>query len=306
MISTPRPALGWLSSTPRLGELHSRSAAATLLTWRRNAVELIVAIIALANREIVIVQTSLVGSILSNLLLVLGMSLVFSSTRGENEPTFHSTVAETAESVLLLAVAGIIMPTVFAQGLPKGEENRGKTVSRVTAIVLLPIYFTYLYFQYQKQKRELDKQRRGRRRGVVAASITVLVLAAATVGICSEFLVGSIKFLVCKRHWPQYFIGLILLPIIGNATKHVTAIYRARDGDMDKAFRVAIGSSKHIALFLLPFSVVFGWVIGADMTLVLDIFQLSVLFLAVLLVSAVMGIGKPSKSPYPFSTTPTY
>jgi Ca2+:H+ antiporter len=311
-----------------------------MLTYLRNAVELIVGIIALVHKEIIIVQTSLIGSILSNLLLVLGMCFFFGGVN-RLEQFFNITVAQTAASILALAVGSLLIPTAFTwgQGAADVSGNLDEQLSHGTAIILLLVYGAYLFFQlkshremYNAPSQKVEK-RKGAKKGegdalralahvggiggatagghanvennvvvpeeeeeeptlsLIGALVT-LAVATTLIGVCAEFLVDSITAVTCKYHVSEYFVGLILLPIVGNAAEHATAVTVAIKDKMDLAIGVAVGSSMQIALLVLPLMVILGWIIGSDMTLVFDDFQIVVLFVAVILVNYLIGDGK--------------
>jgi len=123
-------------------------------------------------------------------------------------------------------------------------------------------------------------------------SLVTLCIATALIGVCAEFLVDSINEVTCQYHVSEYFVGLILLPIVGNAAEHATAVTVAIKDKMDLAIGVAIGSTMQIALLVLPLMVILGWIIHADMTLVFDDFQIALLLLAIILVNYLIGDGK--------------
>jgi Ca2+:H+ antiporter len=148
-------------------------------------------------------------------------------------------------------------------------------LSRGTAIILLLLYVLYLVFQLRTHSNlfEPESQNAGEEHeaeeptlGPIAAGV-VLVVVTVLVAICAEYLVGSIEDIVETTHISKAFIGLILIPIVGNAAEHVTAVVVALRNKMDLAMGVAIGSSIQIALFMTPFLVIVGWIIGQDMTL---------------------------------------
>ncbi|EYE93941.1 hydrogen/calcium exchanger domain-containing protein [Aspergillus ruber CBS 135680] len=301
-----------------------------------NAVELIVAIIALAKDEIVIVQTSLVGSMLSNLLLVMGMCFFFGGLN-RLEQHFNPVVAQTAASLLALAVGSLIIPTAFHQWSEAGTKNVA-ALSRGTSIMLLVVYGCYLFFQlrthteiYNKPSPKVEKRRvkiaegdasRGIAQiGKMSASMAgqnvhqiklqnpddeeeepqlhlivafvTLGISTALVAVCAEFMVDSINALVREHPISETFVGLILLPIVGNAAEHATAVTVACKDKMDLAIGVAVGSSMQIALLVLPLIIVIGWIKGnEDMTLYFDGFQVILLFVSVLLVNYLIADGK--------------
>jgi Ca2+:H+ antiporter len=313
---------------------------------------LIVSIIALTQQKFLIVKTSLIGSMLSNLLLVMGMCFFFGGLRRE-EQHFNVTVAQTAASLLALAIASIIVPSAFDIWTVT-DETPIADISRGTAIILLIVYGCYLFFQlkthaamYSKESEKVairpskNKVQDGAiLKGLAAAGgfaaaqgrshplstdippgdeimqrdafeqqaarereeddepqlhiwVAIFTLAAATViiALCAEFMVNSID--AVAKAVSAEFVGLILLPIVGNAAEHATAVTVACKDKMDLAIGVAVGSSMQIALLVLPLIVVLGWILGYDeMNLSFDGFQIAVLFVAVLLVNYLISDGK--------------
>jgi Ca2+:H+ antiporter len=337
------------------------------LTLSRNAVEVIVSIIALVKDEIVIVKTSLIGSILSNLLLVMGMCFFFGGLRREQQ-FFNTTVASTATSLLALAIASVIIPTAFdkfALGTTDVETDvqklaRTAAISRGSSIILLFVYACYLYFQlkthsamYQEESRKVAMRASTKHKapgsalkGVAAVgglltahgrsqpvdklgvdqegshdeimqrdalerqaaqekeeddepqlhiwvAVATLVCSTVVIAICAEFMVGSIDKITQGGGISAEFVGLILLPIVGNAAEHATAVTVAVKDKMDLAIGVAVGSSMQVSLLVIPLTVIIGWIIGKDdMNLSFDGFQVAVLFVSVLLVNYLISDGR--------------
>ncbi|PGH16803.1 calcium/proton exchanger [Helicocarpus griseus UAMH5409] len=271
-----------------------------------NAVELIVSIIALKDNEIRVVQASMLGSILSNILLVLGCCFLIGGLR-HHEQTFNSTVASTMSSLMAVASASLIIPaTLYAALTNSKADSRGNILilSHGTAVILLILYITFLYFQlrthsdlFEAESEDSDAEngnaRRRRRIKLTpwAASI-VLLIVTILVAICAEFLVGSIDSIVEATNISKTFIGLILIPIVGNAAEHVTAIVVAYKNKMDLAIGVAVGSSLQIALFVTPFMVILGWIMDKDMTLHFHTFETVAFFLSQLVVTLLIQDGK--------------
>ncbi|KAJ0417000.1 Sodium/calcium exchanger protein-domain-containing protein [Aspergillus carlsbadensis] len=300
-----------------------------------NAVELIVAIIALVHDETLIVQTSLIGSMLSNLLLVLGMCF-FLGGINRLEQHFNPVVAQTAASLLALSVGCLIIPTAF-DAWSDADTSKIAQLSRGTSIMMLVVYGCYLFFQLkshteiynapsQKSEKRRQKVSEGdASRGIaqighmsaamagshqvsmqdpddeveepqlsVFVAILTLCISTAFVGICAEFMVDSIDALTEEGSGiSKTFVGLILLPIVGNAAEHATAVTVSIKDKMDLAIGVAVGSSMQIALLVLPLIVVLGWIMGKDdMTLDFDAFQVILLFVSVLLVNYLIADGK--------------
>ncbi|EQL04030.1 hypothetical protein G6O67_008190 [Ophiocordyceps sinensis] len=276
-----------------------------------NAVELIVSIVALRDGQIEVVQSSMLGSILSNLLLVMGMCFFFGGLvhRGQNgegtEQNFSAAVAQTTCSLMTLSSASLVIPAALYGVLKQSGSNEKDSsilvLSRGTAIILLLLYVLYLVFQLRTHSNLFDAERQAAAddededdepcMGAVAAAV-VLVVVTILVAICAEYLVGSIDAIVESAHISKAFIGLILIPIVGNAAEHVTAVVVALRDKMDLAMGVAIGSSIQIALGVTPFLVIVGWIIGQDMTLHFETFQTVAFAVSVLVVTYTVQDGK--------------
>ncbi|KAL9938660.1 hypothetical protein V8E36_002379 [Tilletia maclaganii] len=261
-----------------------------------NAVELIVAIIALFHCEITIVQTSLVGSVLSNILLVLGCCF-FAGGIKHREQEFKMTAAQLNSSLLLIAVIALLIPAGFHTALGRIDDNIERDdilkMSRGTCILLLLIYGAYLYFSLSSHKDFFDDDDAEEEEPQlnVPMAIGLLVLSTVLVGVTSEFLVDAING-VAERGVSKTWIGLILLPIVSNAAEHVTAVTVAVKDKLDLSMGVAVGSSIQIALFVFPLLVTISWIAGKPLSLLLDPFVAIVLFLAVLIVNSAISDGK--------------
>lgn len=170
-------------------------------------------------------------------------------------------------------------------------------LSHGTAIILLILYVLYLYFQLRSHASLFDAEAPEENEDGESeepqlspwAAAGVLLVVTVAVAVCAEYLVGSIDHIVETMHISKTFIGLILLPIVGNAAEHVTAIVVALKDKMDLAMGVAIGSSMQIALLVTPSLVLLGWAIGVDMTLHFETFETVVFFLSVLVVTYVVS-----------------
>ena len=173
-------------------------------------------------------------------------------------------------------------------------------LSHGTAIILLVLYVMYLVFQLKTHASLFDAENQSADDGDGSeepkmspwAAAIVLVVVTVAVAVCAEYLVDSIDSLVATLHVSKTFVGLILLPIVGNAAEHVTAVVVALKDKMDLAMGVAIGSSMQIALLVTPFLVILGWIIGQPMTLHFETFETVVFFVSVLVVTYVIGAGK--------------
>lgn len=266
-----------------------------------NAVELIVSLIALRERQVRIVQASMLGSLLSNLLLVLGFCFV---AGGYNrlQQTFNQTAAQTMSSLLAISTASLLIPAAFRATIPSQEkqdwiiEKKILELSRGTALVLLVVYGLFLLFQLRTHKEIFEEQEENTEDVLseishapkghslsVKSSLAFLLGTTVLVSLCADFLVGTIDNVVESTGLTKTFIGLVIIPIVGNAAEHVTSVMVAVKDKMDLSLSVAIGSSLQIALFVTPFMVIVGWFIDVPMTLNFSTFETAMLFIAVFL-----------------------
>ncbi|AAW40631.1 calcium ion transporter, putative [Cryptococcus deneoformans JEC21] len=367
----------------RLGQTLGGLLNATL----GNAVELIVAILALIKCELQVVQSSLVGSILSNILLVLGMCFFAGGVRFA-EQAIKSTAAQLNASLLLIAVIAVLIPSAFhfsissstsntdASELANGEGADLLSMSHAVSILLLILYLGYLLFQMwthatyyvddavtgstqypeaitnvsEKLKfRNFHRRKHDEEEGYstattvseatvppsarpgggevpathgpgtvasetgnrveheseeeeeeeetpqmnVVCTIALMVIDTVLVGVTAEFLVDSINGMVeSNPSLSAEWVGLILLPIVGNAAEHFTAVSVSVKDKLDLSISVAVGSSIQIALFVIPVIELLAWTIGKPMTLLFDPYESIVLFLSVLIVNQTLADGR--------------
>ncbi|CAH6721032.1 vacuolar calcium ion transporter [[Candida] jaroonii] len=306
-------------ATEELSEHVGQTIGGLLNATFGNAVELIVSIIALKDNQIRIVQASMLGSILSNLLLVLGCCFVAGGITRVQQ-TFNQTVAQTMSSLMALATSGLLIPAAFHSTLPLPKNKEGFPVpgssddliislSRGVSIILLAVYILYLVFQLKTHKALFEEQQETNEQIItslpeasskpngeeglnIPESLIVLVVSTILVSFCADYLVGSIDDIVESSGLSKTFIGLIVIPIVGNAAEHVTAIIVAMKDKMDLAIGVAVGSSLQIALFVTPFMVLVGWAIDIPMTLYFSTFETAILFVSMFISNLVILDGE--------------
>jgi Ca2+:H+ antiporter len=259
-----------------------------------NAVEVIVAIQALLANEIRVVQASMLGSIFSNLLLVLGCCCFFGGLKYK-EQKFNSTAATASMGLLALSSIALILPTPFAKYYVV-DDAHVLTISRIAAVFLLFMYFQMLVFQLKTHVHifdndEDDDEEAEDEQPVIRFSTTIIGLSTTTllVTIFSDFLVSSIDGFVESSGISRTFVGMILLPIVGNAVEHIAAVTIAMKDKMDLAMGVAVGSCTQISLFVVPLTVLVGWAMGRNMTLNFPHFEICLYVMSVLTVSIVLG-----------------
>jgi Ca2+:H+ antiporter len=254
----------------------------------------------------------MLGSILSNILLVLGCCFLVGGIR-HREQSFNSTVASTMSSLMAVASASLIIPATLYAALSNSKQSARDNIlilSHGTSIILLVIYVMYLYFQLRSHAYLFEEtndaetaetaetaeggegeEEEERLLNPVAATVA-LIIVTILVAICADYLVGSIDSIVEKTGMSKTFIGLVLIPIVGNAAEHVTAVVVAYKDKMDLAIGVAIGSSLQIALFVTPFLVILGWIMNIDMTLHFQTFETVAFFISGLVVTLLIQDGK--------------
>ncbi|KDN41874.1 calcium/proton exchanger [Tilletiaria anomala UBC 951] len=287
-------SLGTEEIALRVGETLGGLMNATL----GNAVELIVAIIALFNCELTIVQTSLIGSVLSNVLLVLGMCFFAGGLR-YSEQTFQVTAAQINSSLLVMAVITVLLPAGFHAtlgSLPDLTERADiLSFSRGTAVILLTIYLAYLFFTLSSHKHLFtgDSDEEEEPQLNTGSAIGLLLVATVLIGVTSEWLVSAINGVANAPNGPsKTWIGLILLPIVSNAAEHATAVTVAVKDKLDLSMGVAVGSSIQISIFVIPLLVVIAWIANKPLSMLFDPFVSIFLFLAVLIVNSAIQDGK--------------
>jgi Ca2+:H+ antiporter len=272
-----------------------------------NAPELIIALFALGEGLHEVVKASIVGSIIGNVLLVLGASM-FVGGIGRETQRFSVTTASVQASMLFLAAAALVMPAIFelveGKGLPSpGAElvEYGSTVEQLSAavgIVLIATYIAGLLFSLRTH-RDLfnpvheEEDDEGRFGWSVRHSVLMLAIAGIAVGVMSEVLVGSISEASESVGLSEFFIGVIVVAIVGNAAEHWVAVLVAMKNKMDLAVNIAIGSAAQIALFVGPVLVLASFVLGpGPMPLVFNGFELGAVLLAILIANIVVRDGE--------------
>ncbi|HJX32646.1 MAG TPA: calcium/proton exchanger [Solirubrobacterales bacterium] len=269
-----------------------------------NAPELIIALFALGQGLQEVVKASIVGSIVGNILLVLGAAMLAGGL-GRERQTFSRTGASVQTSMLLLAAAALLMPAIFelveGKGLPNpGAEivNYGSTVEHLSlavAVVLIATYVLGLVFSL-KTHRALFNPEYGDEDSwgwSTRTSVLALAIAGVLVGVMSEVLVGSISEASRSVGLSEFFIGVIVVAIVGNAAEHWVAVLVAMKNKMDLAVNVAIGSSAQVALFVAPVLVIASFFLGPHpLALVFNGFELGALLIAVLIANYVTQDGE--------------
>ena len=274
--------------------LRNDTAGALLNATFGNAVEMIITYQTIAAGLVTVTKCSLLGSILSNLLLVLGGSFFFGGIgRLGKEQEFKESGPLVSMSMLLLTCIAFAVPTVIAYTVPtEGGQSTSLSVSRIGSVSVLLSYAALLLYQLYTHRVE-DSQESGSNATMsVKASGALLLVTTLITTVCSSAVVACIEGVVDQWGVSQGFIGIVLLPVIGNACEHVSAIRMAMHDKPLLAIGIAVGSSCQIAMFVIPIAVIVGWVLGVPMDLNFNVLNLVILAFAVMIVSIILVDGK--------------
>lgn len=268
-----------------------------------NATEMIISLYALKNGMIRVVQQSLLGSILSNMLLVLGCAFFAGGlVHPSRDQVFNKASAVVNSGLLLMAVLGLMFPAVLH--FTHSEVQYGKSevsLSRFSSCIMLVAYASYLFFQLKSQRslyspigeqeEEVTEDEEEEKEITQGEAICWLFVLTIWISILSGYLVDAIQGASESLNMPVAFISVILLPIVGNAAEHASAIMFAMKDKLDITLGVAIGSSTQISMFVIPFCVVIGWIMGQQMDLNFQLFETATLFITVLVVAFMLQEG---------------
>jgi Ca2+:H+ antiporter len=263
-----------------------------------NAAELIIAFMALRAGETEIVKASLTGSIIGNLLMVLGFSMLFGGWK-HKELKFSRIAGESGSSMMVLGVVALVIPAIYALVTQHRFPGHIESLSFDISFVLLATYAASLLFQLKSHKHLFagegdDLMDAEHAEGVwsVGKSIGVLVVAAGFVGWISEFLVAAVGEAGDAMGMSKVFMGVVVVAIVGNAAEHSTAILVAMKGKMDLSLGIAMGSSMQIALFVAPVLVIAGHLMGTPLGLEFTIMEVVAVFLSVGVTSLLVLDGR--------------
>jgi Ca2+:H+ antiporter len=251
-----------------------------------NAAELIIAVVALREGHIALVKASITGSIVGNLLLVLGLSFFVGGLRRRSQK-FHRTAATNTTAMLFLAVVALVMPAVFDLSLYGSLQAHPAALDRLSvwsAVVLISAYAGSLIYAFTAQ-RDLfrpDETRDGGHHLTVGAAVGLLAVGTILTTVQAEILVGALQPALTRFGLSEMFVGVIVVALIGNAAEHYSAIVAAHRDQMTLALEIAVGSSAQIALFVAPAVVLYSMAIGHPMSLLFNAFEISAIALSVL------------------------
>ncbi|MEL6469638.1 MAG: calcium/proton exchanger [Cyanobacteria bacterium J06623_4] len=303
------PLAGWMgTATEEIAVVLGPSLGGLMNATFGNATELIIAIFALRAGLVNVVKSSITGSIIGNLLLVMGLSMLLGGLKFK-EQKFQQTIARLNASAMNLAVIAILLPTAVDFTTPSIDEPTLQKLSVAVAVVLMLVYALTLLFSMKTHAylydvgvaeeefvsidgADAEADASPDHQPNLSLWIGVLLAATLAVAIESEFLVGTLEVASKQLGLSELFTGVIILPVIGNAAEHATAVTVALKNKMDLSLNVAVGSSLQIALFVGPLLVIIGALMGQPMDLDFNNFELLSVVVAVLVANSISSDGR--------------
>ena len=292
-------------ATEEIALYTSESLGGLLNATFGNAAEMIIAFLAIyaaykagigtetADMMVNLVQASLIGSILGNLLLVMGLSFIWGGIHFD-EQEFSSAQVSSNSSLLMLAVVVLIVPSAFHTAVGDEGGSGIANLSHIAALILLGLYGLFLYFQFRTHAHLFVTEGQHHESPEMSKRDAVILLVVATILVSwmAEVLVHSVESAADDVGLPHLFIGVILLPLFGNAAEHFTAVVVAGKNKMDLSFAIAVGSSTQIAVFVAPLMVVIAWLLGVPLTFEFGMLETAAVFCAVILANLIAADGK--------------
>lgn len=312
-------------STEHLAIHYGTTIASLLNVTFGNAAEIIIGIVALSAGLVNLVKASIIGSIIGNILLIFGLSLVVGGLK-QKEQFFNKENTGYQSSMLFLAIIGLAVPTILSITVsnPTTEvslvgQGNIQFISDVLAFVLLGVYIASIIFTFVTHKhlfaipsmereevnglrgikgnklyKDIDNQRQHSEDSHWSKKKSILLLGAGVIGVVlvSEVLVSSVEVTIKKFGFGEVFVGAIIVGIVGNAAEHSSAILLARRGKLDLSIGIAAGSGTQVAIFVVPILVITGIVLNRPFNLVFTIYELAMVFLAALILNLIAHDGK--------------
>lgn len=258
-----------------------------------NATELIISFFALKEGLFDVVKASIAGSVIGNILLVLGASMLFGGMKYKVQK-FNKSIVEVSSSMLLFAVLGLTIPAIFTHTVNK-ELLTGKYewLSVGVALAMFIIYILGLVFSFYTHKDLYGSEHSEDVEPKWSLSKSIIILSLCTIAIAleSEYLVSSVEPMTASLGLSEFFVGIIIIPIIGNAAEHSTAVLMAMKNKMDVAVEIAVGSSLQIILFVAPV-LIFLSLLFKPMSIVFNEFELVAMLVSVFIANRVASDGE--------------
>jgi Ca2+:H+ antiporter len=290
------------SATESLAEYTGPKVGGLLNATLGNAAELIITLVAVQAGLLELVKASITGSILGNLLLVLGASMVFGGVR-HGIQYFDRRAASNHAILLTLAVMALTIPSLFSHSIGPETSVKIEELSVGVAVVMIVLYGLGLLYSLRgnhsdspmtvDMSKDTSRDMEPRRERLTIRQ-AVILLAVATLGVVvlSELLVGAVEAVVVGLGISEFFLGVILIPIVGNVAEHIVAVQVALRNQMELSVEIAVSSSVQVALFVAPLLVFVSLLMGHPLTLIFDQFELIALGAAVIIAALVAADGE--------------
>ncbi|MBQ9060639.1 MAG: calcium/proton exchanger [Firmicutes bacterium] len=260
-----------------------------------NATELIIAFVAMKAGMFDVVKASLAGSVIGNILLVLGMSMLAGGLKYKTQRFNRNTINITS-SMLLLAVLGLAIPAIFTHTMPEASlTTRFEGLSVIVAILMLLVYLMQFAFSFgthrQLYEETLISGEEEQPSMKLSVAVGILIASTVCIAVLSEIFVGTVEPMAESVGLSKTFVGIILVPIIGNAAEHSSAVFMAIKNKMNAAVEIALGSSLQIILFVIPVLVLLS-LCFTPMSIVFTPFELVSVAAAVIIADRVSSDGE--------------
>lgn len=281
-------------ATEELAKIYGGHVGGLLNATFGNAAELIIALLAISKGLVDLVKASIAGSIIGNLLFVLGLSIILGGLKFK-EQKLSAHLGAMNSTMLMIALMSLMVPSMF-HFIPTdhwGDDE--KTLSLAVAALLIVLYLLSIVFSLKTHEylfRSQEKVHAEKAKWSRNFSIGVLLASTIALAFVSEIFVGQVEHVAHSFGLTELFIGAIVVALVGNAAEHLAAVFFALKNDIDLAVNVTVGSSLQIALFVAPLAVIVGTLMGQPMDLVFTPFEMIAVFASVLIVNEMTTDGR--------------
>jgi len=257
-----------------------------------NAAELIITIFAIREGLLELVKASITGSILGNILLVLGLSIFLGGLKHGTQ-RFDRSQAGLNATMLMLAVMALVVPSIFFHGSEVTHHQAVEHLSLGVAAVMIILYALSLVYAFNYARPGTEaKEERGHAEWSVQRAAVVLALSTVFIAWLSEILVRAVEPVIEELGVTEFFLGVIIVPLVGNVAEHLVGVQMALKNKMELSLGISVGSSLQIALFVAPLLVFIAWLMGHELTLVFNQFELISLVAGVLIAGLISLDGE--------------
>jgi Ca2+:H+ antiporter len=261
-----------------------------------NAVELITAVFALKAGLLQVVQASLIGSVLNNILLLMGLSIFLGGLKFKRQ-TFNKEAVGVSSTMLIIAIVGLAIPTIYALTV-KADPGGSSVISNAVAVVLAIIYLAGVLFAFVTHRHifdssdEVKEAEKERPQISVKTAVALLLLTTLVVVFESELMVDGFKYMISDYGLSQAFLGVVVIATLSNIAENINAVHFARENKLDVSLEIGLNSAVQIALFVVPILVFVSHIFNYGFSLVFSPFEVVSLFLAVMIVNYLSSDGK--------------